>query len=153
MMMTLQNSLAEMPSSDARIAAINAYLKERGQKVINPETNKEMWIWTKSRLDGCRNAFKERMFNNREFAATGYMAVNDPGRAGWKLLPVACHLEDYPLIDFLLDQGANRTLGCDDCDIRQAADEMGWDKDVIERALQYIAQKPALPSFDWVSRL
>jgi hypothetical protein len=152
-MMGLQNSLEKMRSSSERIDAVKSYFSENGQKVVNPDTKQEMWIYKQSELESCRTWYREKMFDNREFKVSGYMAVNGDGRCGWKLLPMACHLEDYSLIDYLLEQGANRTVGCDGCDIMEAAEVMKWDKEAMARALKYVASKPELPDFYWVSRL
>ncbi len=151
--MRLQNSLESMKSSEERIAAVTEFLEETGQKMTNPDTNHKMFVLTKAALNTCRASYKENMFDNEDFHDTGYMIVNEPGRRGWRLLTVACEIEDYPLIEFLLDQGANRTAGYSDGDIPSALSIKKSDKGVIDRTMQYISQKPPLPDFYWAARV
>lgn len=137
-----------------RIPAIETFFSANGQKLINPDTQQPTWVYCQRELDDCLDWHKkENMFTCREFKETGYLSVNMQGRCGWKLLPIACGLEDYPLIDYLLDQGASRESGCDYNDLRGALRIHKVDEDRIERTLKYIESKAPIPDMYWLSRV
>jgi hypothetical protein len=159
-MMGLQEALMEPTLAPMnRVAMVKQFFADnKCQFKVNPDTGNEIAIYPARDMQHIRSFWKQKMFNNPEFDKTGYMAVNASGRCGWKLLPMACFLEDENLIKYLLDQGANGDIGNERFDLEQAIRFLQKDRDAVDdtkvqRTLQVVRDYPKLPNFKWLAEM
>lgn len=161
--MTLQNHLLCLKKPEDRMTSLLDYLNKPGvaEQRFNPDVGRAIWTWPSRKINAyCKWNGRDHpkgMVECRDFQTSGYLAVNEPGRGGWTLLSIACYLEDYVLIEFLLSQGANPAMGNDEDDLRASIVSLfkqkkkPLDECLINRVLAFVAACPKLPNMLWLA--